>query len=289
MIRTLLIAATALLALAPAAQAAHPGQDGRIVYQVDQSAQSMKPSGKDRVRIAKGNISEPSVSPDGRHVAFTRNPHHTSGVDDIWVMRANGNHRERLTKGTPDDAGPTYSPDGRQIAFSRSGTLCIMDADGRHLRRIAHVRGGLYRPSFTPDGRSLVADGAGTGLYRARLRDGKVRQLTDERDFSPDFGPGALFVFSSYRETDATTELYTMNLDGTDLTRVTHDEHSDDSPVLSPDGTRIAFTHYTTSKLVGEDQDFREKGARIRVMNVDGSGAHNLRPGFGPSWTARSR
>ena len=73
-----------------------------------------------------------------------------------------------------------------------------MDADGRHLRRIAHVPGGLYRPSFTPDGRSLVADGAGTGLYRVRLRDGKVRQLTDEQDFSPDYSPdGRRIVFSS--------------------------------------------------------------------------------------------
>ena len=288
MIKKLAPAFIALLALAPAAQAASTGTDGRIVYQVDQSAQSIKPSGKDRVRIANGNIAEPSVSPDGRHVVYTRDPHHTSGIDDIWAMRADGRHRERLTKGRDDDSDPAYSPDSRRIAFSRDGTLFLMNADGRHQRRLAHQPGGLYHPSFAPDGRSLLADGAGTGLYSVRVGDGRVKRLTDGQDFSPDYSPdGRRIVFSGYRDTIVHTELYVMRADGTHETRLTHDKHSDDSPVFSPDGSRIAFTHFTTSKRVGEDLDLREKGARIRVMNADGTAARNLRPGFGPTWASR--
>lgn len=289
MIKKLAPAVLALLALAPAAHAAFPGSDGRIVYQVDQSAQSVKPSGKNRVRIAGGNVAEPSVSPDGRHVVYTQDPHHTSGIDDVWAMRADGRHRERLSKGRPDDSDPAYSPDGRRIVFSRDGTLWIMDAEGRHERRIAHARGGLYHPRFAPDGRSLIADGAGTGLYSVHLSGGRVTRLTDEQDFFPDYSPdGRRIVFSSYRDADR-TELYVARANGSDVTRLTNDNHSDDSPVFSPGGTRIAFTHFTDSKVYGEDLDVKEIGAKIRVMKADGSGARNLRPGFGPTWGAKAR
>ena len=84
MIKKLAPTFIALLALAPAAQAASTGTDGRIVYQVDQSAQSIKPSGKDRVRIANGNIAEPArrrtaATSSTRETLTTRPESTTSG------------------------------------------------------------------------------------------------------------------------------------------------------------------------------------------------------------------
>ena len=94
-------------------------------------------------------------------------------------MRADGRHRERLTKGRDDDSDPAYSPDSRRIAFSRDGTLFLMNADGRHQRRLAHQPGGLYRPSVRARRQVPLADGAGTGLYSVRVGDGRVKRLTD--------------------------------------------------------------------------------------------------------------
>jgi Tol biopolymer transport system component len=165
-----------------------------------------------------------------------------------------------------------------------------MDADGTNERKLAHDRGGLYDAAFSPSGRTLVADGAGRGLFSVRLRDGRLEQLTDGRDYDPDFSPdGARIVFDAYRDTTETTELYVASADGSDVTRLTDDEHSDIGPVFSPDGMRIAFTHFTTSRLVGEDLDIKEEGARVTVSDADGGGAAELKPGFGPSWAPKAR
>jgi Tol biopolymer transport system component len=63
---------------------------------------------------------------------------------------------------------------------------------------------------------------------------------------------------------DGNYEIYTMNMDGTEQTRVTNNSATDDYPALSPTGTRIAFAS-------NRDGDYE-----IYVMNSDGSGVTQL-------------
>ena len=69
-------------------------------------------------------------------------------------------------------------------------------------------------------------------------------------------------VFYSHR--DGNTEVYTMNSDGSNQTRLTFNEESDSSPVWSPNGQQIAFN----SK--------RDGNLEIYVMDADGSNQRNL-------------
>jgi serine/threonine-protein kinase len=59
-------------------------------------------------------------------------------------------------------------------------------------------------------------------------------------------------------------EIYTMNPDGSDQRRLTHDKAPDNAPTFSPDGNRIAFMSQ------------RAGGFELFVMNVDGSDQKQL-------------
>ena len=72
----------------------------------------------------------------------------------------------------------------------------------------------------------------------------------------------AKIVFYSHR--DGNTEIYTMNSDGSNPTRLTFNEMSDSSPVWSPNGQQIAF------------HSKRDGNLEIYVMDADGSNQRNL-------------
>ena len=73
-------------------------------------------------------------------------------------------------------------------------------------------------------------------------------------------------VFTSTR--DGNAEIYSMNVDGTHLTRLTVNAYNDDHPRWSNDGTKILFQ---------SDRDNPETGnADVYVMNADGSGPIRL-------------
>jgi TolB protein len=78
---------------------------------------------------------------------------------------------------------------------------------------------------------------------------------------------------------DGNEEIYTVNPDGTGLTRLTNDPADDRSPAWSPDGTRIAWVRVTYGFEV------------LWVMNADGTGAAPLYGGSvaNPSWSRDGR
>jgi TolB protein len=89
--------------------------------------------------------------------------------------------------------------------------------------------------------------------------------LTDHlaSDYSPAWSPdGSKIAFASDRAGGTANDIYVMNADGTDVRRITSSKAIEEYPTWSPDGTRIAFS----SQSAGE----------IWVVNVDGSGLHNL-------------
>lgn len=72
-------------------------------------------------------------------------------------------------------------------------------------------------------------------------------------------------VFVSYRDGDE--EIYVMNADGTEQTRLTYSQYGDTEPMLSPDGRFIVFVSQ------------RAGGHKLFIMNADGSNQRQLTDG----------
>src|SRR4029453_19530276 len=95
---------------------------------------------------------------------------------DIWVTRADGSHRRRLTRsGRGVDFDPDFSPEGRQIVFRSSRgwyapdrysigleAIRVVDVRTRRQRQIQPYTGGLF-PAWAPDGKAIAYRGLPPG------------------------------------------------------------------------------------------------------------------------------
>lgn len=120
--------------------------------------------------------------------------------------------------------------------------------------------------------------GATSDIWISKAGAGTPFRVTDDQatDMSPSWSRDYKYIlFSSNRE--GNQEIYSIRRDGTRIKRLTNDPAPDHSPVMSPDGSKIAFV--------------RELGANrqnILVMNADGTNVVNIsRSNFNdiqPSW-----
>ncbi|MEP7292343.1 MAG: hypothetical protein ABI835_11195 [Chloroflexota bacterium] len=163
--------------------------------------------------------------------------------------------------GTGILAQPVNENLGR-IAYSAVNTrLLRINADGLGASELA-VMFDLNANAVvvSPDG-LRIALVAGTGIYLAWADGSHLAQLSGHTgDGEPAWSPnGQRIAFISLRD-GGSAEIYVINADGSNQTRLTNNHAIDLNPVWMPDGEHIAFRRGG----IGEDQ-------YIYVMNADGS------------------
>ena len=207
----------------------------------------------------------PSLSNDGKQVAFLSTGSFARGevFIDLWLGDATtGKRIKRLVKSTtnPDFeelrllySQSAFSPDGKFLAFTaqRKGkdVLYLMDLKRRRtIRRYDLPLEGVTGPAFSPDNRQIVFSGSAGGL----------------------------------------TDIYTVDVDGKHLRRLTSDRYGDLQPQWSPDGRSIAWA---SERGPQSDLEILQLGKwKISVMDLEtgrietlpGQDGHNINPQWAP-------
>jgi eukaryotic-like serine/threonine-protein kinase len=189
-----------------------------------------------------GVEAQPSLSPDGRSVAFASN---RDGHYDVYVGLIAGGSLVRITNDPNLKARPRWSPDGTKIAYSRLNESGLWDiwevpALGGTSRRLIS---NAMDPAWSPDGRSLAYANNSTGsIWIADSSGQNARGITQPEppwvelypSFSPD-GRSLAFLEGPYGE------LAVANLATGKVYQLTDDHALALSPAWSPDSRFIYF------------------------------------------------
>jgi eukaryotic-like serine/threonine-protein kinase len=139
--------------------------------------------------------SHPSISPDGRQVAFLAD---SEGTRALWVRRLDAPSAERL-RGTEEALAPFWSPDSRSIGFFAGTKLKTIAASGGATRSLCDVPGPAATGEWGRDGTILFAVGEAPGhdgLYRVPESGGApVRMPIRDEESQQEIG---LAVFPSF-------------------------------------------------------------------------------------------
>jgi TolB protein len=155
-------------------------------------------------------------------------------INDVFTMRSDGTDVQKLTDSVGFSGDAAYSPDGLLIAFDANRGLStgspgwpsanadlsiyVIRPDGTGMRQITRAPAGSSdtEPRFSPDGTKLVFTRfQGGHFFDSGRQDGRV--------------------------VGDTSAIFTVNLDGSDVHRVTGWGVKAGQADWSPDGRRIVF------------------------------------------------
>ena len=288
-LRPFSIALVAAALLCPASRPAAAEESG------DYFAAALAAEGPIAFVDTEANLRDIAWSPDGEWISFGSIE---SGNEDIWIRRAAGGERIRVTFDEATDLYASWAPDGKSLLWAsdrgdrtnlwtrnpfadEAPRQVTADADS-----LAAV--GFAISSFSPDGTQIAftsSKGGNNDIWVRDLRSGAIEQLTrnPHRDFIPhSWSPdGRQIAFTSDRATPGLgggdiwiVEVYT----GAER-QLTSAEGWEWCPVWSPDGRFILYSH--ASPGTG--------GVQLYASAADGSRTQKVlgMPFFGafvPSW-----
>ncbi|HEY5825012.1 MAG TPA: hypothetical protein VIT44_11630 [Cyclobacteriaceae bacterium] len=171
---------------------------------------------------------------------------------DIFVSDLKGKIVKQLTNTPGYDAEATLSPKGDKIVFTstRNGDLDLytMDTNGKNVKQITNELGYDGGAFFSPDGKKIV------------FRASRFKTEEEKKEYQDYLKQGLV--------APTNMEIFTCNVDGSDLKQITQLGKANWAPFYHPKGKKIIFSS-------------NHKGTRgfefnLFMINEDGSGLQQI-------------
>jgi Tol biopolymer transport system component len=198
------------------------------VVDIDGSNKSVFPKGPANINLGCG-----TWSPDGKRLAVEGFHDADPSLSGVYLVDStDGGNAVRLTANGigGNDVPGDFSPDGRLVSFVRSiagvdqGTVWVATVDHGATRQVSTRKVGLGT-AWSPDGEWIAAtQGDAFVLVRPDGADQHVLKVPADVGWvsAPSFAPdGRRVVFSMKVGTAKNADIYSMNVDGTDLVNLT--------------------------------------------------------------------
>ena len=205
--------------------------------------------------------SAPRLDSRGESIVFAQK---TGGPDDsdmeIYAINVDGENLQRLTDNNYWDLYPIWSPDDSQIAFltMRDNDLDIymMNADGTDIRQF--YDSGDHDADIHWEGNTIVFTSR-SAIWKINGDGSEPVQVTDMKDrgkwgianlplgdYDPRLSPdGSTIVFERLENADIPNggyNFFTVNINGTDETRLTDNGYSQGLADWSHSGRQLVYT-----------------------------------------------
>jgi Tol biopolymer transport system component len=178
------------------------------------------PAGREvrRERVIASTLRDqnPSMSPDGRTLAFESN---RGGFYEIWLASLEGSNLRQLTSFGALTSSPRWSPDGQQIAFDGNKTgkadVYVIPAAGGTPRQLVSDPTDTQQPIWSPDGKWIYYCSMRSGqreIWRIPANGGTPQQVTRHGGFDIVFSPDQRWIYYS-RLRASSTSIWRMSTD----------------------------------------------------------------------------